>query len=117
MTLDNFKQEVANLNAQVKEDGDLDVLLDARLTDETKEGLVKDQIAGYEPKDEDVDTADFQTVANSFFDNADQMGQEGTPFADYSEDLLQNADALEDVVEGILRYNDAVESMDKNMDS
>ena len=49
--------------------------------------------------------------------NADKMGEEGTPFADYSEDLLNNAAALEEVVEGILRYDDAVQTIDSNLEN
>ena len=79
------------------------------------ENMVRSQLADYQPTDEDVNLEDFQTLSNLFL-NTNQLGQEGTPFADYSEELINNAIALEDVVEGILRYNDAIETINKNMD-
>ena len=114
VSLEEFKKQVADLNNQITNDTNLDVLLDARLSDDSKEELVKDQVAAYQPRDEDVSSEEFQSLSSHFFENEDKMGVEGTPFEDYSEDLLNNAEALEEVVEGILRFNDAVESIDNN---
>jgi hypothetical protein len=113
-------REIVNKLEEVKQQVDagtpFEVALQAKMDPEQIRESVEASLAAYEPKDEDVDVADFQSLSSTFMDNADNMGEEGTPFADYSEDLLKNADALEEVVEGILRYDDAIETLDKNLE-
>lgn len=109
--------EIQNIIKRVNEDKEsLSVVLQAKMDPEQIKETVQSQLAAYEPKDEDVDSEDFQSLSNVFMNNADKMGEEGTPFEDYSEDLLSNAEALEEVVEGILRYDDAIQTIDSNLE-
>ena len=109
--------EIQDIIRRVNEDKEsLSVVLQAKMDPEQVKETVKSQIATYEPKDEDVSKEAFDSLADTFYENQNQMGVEGSPFEDYSEDLFGNAEALEDVIEGILRYNDAIESLDKNYD-
>lgn len=109
-------QQIEEVRQQVDAGTPFEIALQAKMDPEQIRESVEASLAAYEPKDEDVDAADFQSLSGMFMDNADNMGEEGTPFADYSEDLLNNADALEEVVEGILRYDDAVQTLDKNLE-
>lgn len=109
-------QQIEEIRQQVDAGTPFEIALQAKMDPEQIRESVEASLAAYEPKDEDVDAADFQSLSGMFMDNADNMGEEGTPFADYSEDLLNNADALEEVVEGILRYDDAVQTLDKNLE-
>lgn len=109
-------EKLEEVKQQVDAGTPFEVALQAKMDPEQIRESVEASLAAYEPKDEDVDAADFQSLSSTFMDNADNMGEEGTPFADYSEDLLKNADALEEVVEGILRYDDAIETLDKNLE-
>jgi len=110
-------EKLEEVKQQVDTGAPFEVALQAKMDPEQIRESVEASLAAYEPKDEDVDAADFQSLSSMFMNNADNMGEEGTPFADYSEDLLKNADALEEVVEGILRYDDAVETLDKNLEN
>lgn len=110
-------QQIEEVRQQVDAGTPFEIALQAKMDPEQVREAVESSLAAYEPKDEDVDTTDFQTLSGMFMDNADKMGEEGTPFADYSENLLSNAEALEEVVEGILRYDDAVQTLDKNLES
>lgn len=114
----NIVPEIQDIIHRVNEDKEsLSVVLQAKMDPEQVKETVKSQIATYEPKDEDVDKEDFDSLADTFYENKNQMGVEGTPFEDFSEGLFENAAGLEDVIEGILRYNDAIESLDKNYDN
>ena len=113
----NIVPEIQDIIHRVNEDKEsLSVVLQAKMDPEQVKETVKSQIATYEPKDEDVDKEDFDSLADTFYENKNQMGVEGTPFEDFSEGLFENAAALEDVIEGILRYNDAIESLNENYD-
>lgn len=109
-------KQIEEVRQQVDAGTPFEVALQAKMDPEQLRKSVKESLAAYEPKDGDVDSGDFQSLSNMFMNNSDQMGEEGTPFADYSEDLLNNAAALEEVVEGILRYDDAVQTIDGNLE-
>lgn len=109
-------KQIEEVKQQVNAGTPFEVALQAKMDPEQLRESVQESLAAYEPKDEDVDSGDFQSLSNMFMNNSDRMGEEGTPFADYSEDLLNNAAALEEVVEGILRYDDAVQTIDSNLE-
>lgn len=109
-------KQIEEVKQQVNAGTPFEIALQAKMDPEQLRESVQESLATYEPKDEDVDSGDFQSLSNMFMNNSDQMGEEGTPFADYSEDLLNNAAALEEVVEGILRYDDAVQTIDSNLE-
>lgn len=114
----NIIPEIQDIIQRVNEDKEsLSVVLQAKMDPEQIKETVKSQIATYEPKDEDINKEDFDSLADTFYENKNQMGVEGTPFEDFSENLFENAEGLEDVIEGILRYNDAIESLNKNYDN
>lgn len=110
-------QEITNkINEITQSNEPFEVALKATLDPEQVRDMVKSQLAEYQPTDEDVKAEDFQTMTNMFMSNEENMGKEGTPFEDYSSELLDNAEGLEQVIESILRYDDAVSSLDKNLD-
>ena len=69
------------------------------------------------PTDKDVNQEEFVSVGDTFAENKDKLGVEGTEFEDYSAELLDNKDALAEATEGILRYNDAIKSLDSSYDN
>lgn len=110
-------KQIEEVKQQVNAGTPFEVVLQAKMDPEQLRKSIQESLATYEPKDEDVDAVDFQSLSNMFMNNADKMGEEGTPFVDYSEDLLNDAAALEEVVEGILRYDDAIQSIDSNLEN
>jgi hypothetical protein len=109
-------QDIQTVISHLNDGEPFDVAIQAVMNEQETEEYIKTQVAAYEPKDEDVEKESFDDLADTFYENKDQMGVEGTPFEDFSEDLFNNAEALEDVIEDILRYNDAIESLDKSYD-
>lgn len=113
---ETMTQDIQTVMKHLNNGEPFEVALKAIMDEQETEEYVKSQLAAYQPTDEDVKSEDFQTLSNMFLDNAGNMGEEGTEFEDYSEDLLNNASALEEVIEGILRYDDAVQSLDDSLD-
>ena len=107
---------IAKIQEQLKTNPDLTLAIRAALDEDNIKQSVEKQLESYQPKDADVAQEDFQRLTNTFYENKDKMGEEGTPFEDLSETLFTNAEALERLVEGILRYNDAIASIDENYD-
>lgn len=88
-----------------------DVALKAVMDEQETEDYVRSQIEAYEPTDEDVDADAFKNMAN-YIQGADASAfEEGGMFEDISSDIQENAEALETLVEGILRYDDAVSTL------
>jgi hypothetical protein len=69
------------------------------------------------PTDKDVNQEEFVSVGDTFAEHKDELGVEGTEFEDYSEKLLENKDAVAEAAESILRYNDAIKSLDSSYDN
>jgi major membrane immunogen (membrane-anchored lipoprotein) len=113
---ETMTQDIQKVTEQLNDGKPFEVAIQAIMDEQETEDYIKSQLAAYEPEDEDVSKEAFDSLTDTFYENQDQMGVEGTPFADYSEDLFENAEALEDVVESILRYNDAIESLDESYD-
>ena len=92
---------------------DFNVLLKAKFDPEQIEQGVKEAINAYEPTDEDVDVEAFKNMAN-YIQGADASAfEEGGMFEDISPDIQTNAEALEQLVEGILRYEDAISTLEE----
>lgn len=91
-----------------------DVALKAIMDEQETEDYIKAQLEAYEPTDEDVDADAFKNMAN-YIQSADASAfEEGGMLEDVSPDIQANAEALEDLVEGILRYDDAVSTLNDN---
>lgn len=107
----------ARLNEITQSGEPFEIALRATMDPQQIREMVESQLAEYQPTDEDVNSEDFQTMANMFMNNEENMGKEGTPFENYSTDLLEDADALEQVIESMLRYDDAIESLNSNLEN
>lgn len=105
---------IAEVRQGLENGEDFDVLLKAKFDPEQIEQGVKEAINAYEPTDEDVDADAFKNMAN-YIQGADASAfEEGGMLEDVSPDIQANAEALEDLVEGILRYDDAVSTLNEN---
>ena len=111
------RQEINTRLNEITQSGEpFEIALRATMDPQQVREMVEAQLAEYQPTDKDVNSEDFQTMANMFMANEKNMGKEGTPFENYSADLLENADALEEVIESMLRYDDAIESLNSNLE-
>ena len=116
----NYKDIMSDIKEvqQSLENGeDFEVILKAKFDPEQIEQGIKEAINAYEPTDEDVDADAFKNMAN-YIQGADASAfEEGGMLEDVSPDIQNNAEALEELVEGILRYDDAVATLiDKEED-
>ena len=73
--------------------------------------MLQNRINNYEPTDEDIDADQFKSMANYIHGADDSAFEEGGMFEDLPSDIRDSADALEDFVEGILRYEDAISTL------
>lgn len=106
-----IRTQLAELKQKMQDGQDFDVALKASLDPEQVDEMVKNQINSYEPTDEDVDADQFKSMANYIHDADESNFEEGGILGDISSDIQNNADALEEFVEGILRYDDAISTL------
>ena len=106
-----IRTKLLELKQKMQEGEDFDVALKASLDPEQLDEMVKNQINAYEPTDEDVDADQFKTMANYIHDADASAFEEGGTLEDISPEIQNNADALEELVEGILRYDDAISTL------
>jgi hypothetical protein len=106
-----IRTKLAELKQKMQDGQDFDVALKASLDPEQLNEMVKNQINSYEPTDEDVDADQFKSMANYIHDADASTFEEGGMLEDISPEIQNNADALEELVEGILRYDDAVSTL------
>ena len=105
---------IAEVRQGLESGEDFNVLLKAKFDPEQIEQGVKEAINAYEPTDEDVDADAFKNMAN-YIQGADaSIFEEGGMLEDVSSEIQNNAEALEDLVESILRYDDAVSTLNDN---
>lgn len=81
------------------------------MDEQETEDYIKAQLDAYEPTDEDIDADAFKNMANYIQGADDSAFEEGGMLEDVSSNIRENAEALEDLVEGILRYDDAVSTL------
>ena len=93
---------------------DFNVLLKAKFDPEQIKEGIKTAIDAYEPTDEDIDADAFKNMANYIQEADSSAFEEGGMLEDVSPEIQNNAEALEDLVEGILRYDDAVSTLNEN---
>jgi hypothetical protein len=109
------KQEILSalekLKQNMQNDESFDVALKASIDPEQLKQHIKEQIDAYEPTDEDVDADQFKSMANYVHEADDSAFEDGGMFEDISPDIRDSAEALEDFVEGILRYEDALSTL------
>lgn len=106
-----IRTKLAELKQKMQDGQDFDVALKASLNPEQLDEMVKNQINSYEPTDEDVDVDQFKSMANYIHDADESAFEEGGALEDISPDIQNNAEALEELVEGILRYDDAISTL------
>ena len=106
-----IRTKLAELKQRMQDGQDFNVALKASLDPEQLDEMVKNQINSYEPTDEDVDADQFKSMANYIHDADESAFEEGGMLEDISPDIQNNADALEEFVEGILRYDDAISTL------
>lgn len=106
-----IRTKLAELKQKMQDGQDFDVALKASLDPEQLDEMVKNQINSYEPTDEDVDVDQFKSMANYIHDADASAFEEGGALEDISPEIQNNADALEEFVEGILRYDDAISTL------
>ena len=103
--------KIQEIKAKMETTNDFDLALKATLDPEQAEEMLQNQINNYQPTDEDIDADQFKSMANYIHGADDSAFEEGGMFEDLSSDIRDNADALEDFVEGILRYEDAISTL------
>jgi hypothetical protein len=106
-----IRTKLAELKQKMQDGQDFDVALKASLDPEQLDEMVKNRIDSYEPTDEDVDVDQFKSMANYIHDANESAFEEGGALEDISPEIQNNADALEELVEGILRYDDAISTL------
>ena len=107
---------IREVSAAVANGEDFDIVLRARMSPEQIEDAVKNAINAYEPTDEDVNIDEFKSMANYIQGADDSAFEEGGMFEDISPAIREDAEAIEDLVEGILRYDDAVSTLQDKED-
>ena len=119
-TYEDIVRILSEIGGKLRDGTTLDEALQDLFKDSIEEGIdeadVEKALDAMKPSDADVKEDDFRSLNNTFLENTDKFGVEDTPFADYSPELAKNAEGLAEVTEGILRYNDAVQSIDKNLE-
>lgn len=121
-TYEDVVAKLTDLGSRIREGTSLDEALEKMVSEALKEGAeqgvknIEETISSMSPVDEDVKAEDFQSLNETFLENRNKMGQEETPFEDYSPELLNNAEGLAQVTEGMLRYNDAIQTIDKSLE-
>ena len=99
------------LKQRMQEGDSFKVALKATVDPEQFSQSIKEQINAYEPTDSDVDVDQFKSMANYIHDADDSAFEEGGMLEDISPNIRDNAEALEQLVEGILRYEDAISTL------
>jgi uncharacterized membrane protein (UPF0182 family) len=119
-TYEDIIRVLSEIGGKLREGTTLDEALQDLFKDSIEEGIdeadIEKALDAMKPSDADVKEDDFKNLNDTFLENTDKFGVEDTPFADYSPELAKNAEGLAEVTEGILRYNDAVQSIDKNLE-
>ena len=111
---DTMTQDIQTVMEHLNGGEPFDVALKAIMDEQETEDYIKAQLAAYEPTDEDIDADAFKNMA-SYIQEADSSAfEEGGMLEDVSPEIQNNAEALEDLVEGILRYDDAVSTLNDN---
>lgn len=105
---------IAEVQQGLENGEDFDILLKAKFDPEQIAQGVKEAINAYEPTDEDIDADAFKNMANYIQEADSSAFEEGGMLEDVSPEIQNNAEALEDLVEGILRYDDAVSTLNEN---
>ena len=113
-----FSQTIQDILKDMDENGTtFEIALKAKIKNpEEFQEAIRQQVESYEPKDSEIEQEDYNSMADHSYENKDKMGEEGSGFENYSEDLFDNAEALSEVIEDTLRYSDAIEEISDNFD-
>ena len=117
-TAAEFSQTIQDVLKEMDEKNTtFEVALSAKLKNpEQFQEAIRQQVESYEHRDSEIEQENYNSMANHFYENKDKMGEEGSGFENYSEDLFNNAEALSEVIEDTLRYSDAIKEISDNFD-
>lgn len=117
-TAAEFSQTIQDVLKEMDEKNTtFEVALSAKLKNpEQFQEAIRQQVESYEPRDSEIEQENYNSMADHFYENKDKMGEEGSGFENYSEELFNNAEALSEVIEDTLRYSDAIEEISDNFD-
>lgn len=117
-TAAEFSQTIQNIAKNMSDNGtSFEIALKAEIGNpEEFQEAIRQQVESYQPLDTEIKQEDYDAMTEHFYENKDRMGEEGSGFENYSEDLFDNAEALSEVIEDTLRYSDAIEEISDNFD-
>ena len=113
---ETMTQDIQTVMEHLNNGEPFDVAVKAIMDEQETEDYVRSQLAEYKPTDEDVDVDEFRSMANYIQGADDSAFEEGGMFEDISPTIREDAEAIEDLVEGILRYDDAVSTLQDKED-
>ena len=115
-TAAEFSQTIQNIANKMSEEGtSFEIALKAEIGNpEEFQEAIRQQVESYQPLDTEIKQEDYDAMTEHFYENKDKMGEEGSGFENYSEDLFDNAEALSEVIEDTLRYSDAIDEISDN---